>query len=127
MKKITREGLIGKLEERGFKITPQRLAIVDALVEQGHLHPGARLVYEGGKEEKKEFELIDRLCDAQRAFSTWHHQKRFSLIRWKTATKRICEEHINLICERCKKILDYKVPIAIDQRGVAEENRLLDH
>jgi Fe2+ or Zn2+ uptake regulation protein len=27
------------------------------------------------------------------------------------------EEHINLICERCKKILDYKVPVALDQRG----------
>ena len=30
------------------------------------------------------------------------------------------EEHINLICERCKKILDYNVPIAVDQRGVAK-------
>ena len=26
------------------------------------------------------------------------------------------EEHINLICERCKKILDYNVPTAVDQR-----------
>ena len=31
------------------------------------------------------------------------------------------EEHINLICERCKKIPDYKVPIAVDQRGVAKK------
>ena len=31
------------------------------------------------------------------------------------------EEHINLICERCKKILDYKVPIAVDRREVAKK------
>ena len=31
------------------------------------------------------------------------------------------EEHINLICERCKKILDYKVSIGIDQRKVAKK------
>jgi Fe2+ or Zn2+ uptake regulation protein len=34
---------------------------------------------------------------------------------------RNLEEHINLICERCKKILDYKVPIAVDQREVAKK------
>jgi Fe2+ or Zn2+ uptake regulation protein len=28
---------------------------------------------------------------------------------------------IKLVCERCKKILDYKVPIAVDQRGVAKK------
>jgi hypothetical protein len=63
---IAKESIIKQLRERGLKITPQRLAIIEVLVEQGDLHPGARLVYE--------FEPIDRLCDAQRAFSPWHHQ-----------------------------------------------------
>jgi Fe2+ or Zn2+ uptake regulation protein len=31
------------------------------------------------------------------------------------------QEHINLICERCKKIIDYKIPIVIDQRDVAKK------
>jgi len=31
------------------------------------------------------------------------------------------EEHINLICERCKKIIDYKVSIGVDQRDVAKK------
>ena len=31
------------------------------------------------------------------------------------------EEHINLICERCKKILDYNVSIGVDQREVAKK------
>jgi Fur family transcriptional regulator, peroxide stress response regulator len=31
------------------------------------------------------------------------------------------EEHINLICEHCKKILDYKVPTAVEKREVAKK------
>ena len=31
------------------------------------------------------------------------------------------EEHINLVCEKCKKILDYRVPIAVDQARVAKK------
>jgi len=31
------------------------------------------------------------------------------------------EEHINLICERCRKILDYRVLIMVDQRKVAKK------
>ena len=45
MNMITKEGLIGQLREKGLKLTPQRLAIVDALVENRHLHPGAVLIY----------------------------------------------------------------------------------
>jgi Fe2+ or Zn2+ uptake regulation protein len=31
------------------------------------------------------------------------------------------EEHINLICEKCKKILDYKVPITVDPKRVVKK------
>jgi len=31
------------------------------------------------------------------------------------------EEHINLICERCKKILDYNVPTTVDPRRVMKK------
>ena len=31
------------------------------------------------------------------------------------------EEHINLICERCKKILDYNVPITVDPKRVMKK------
>src|SRR5208337_4863922 len=31
------------------------------------------------------------------------------------------EEHINLVCERCKKILDYKASIGVDQSEVAKK------
>jgi Fur family peroxide stress response transcriptional regulator len=31
------------------------------------------------------------------------------------------EEHVNLICDRCRKILDYKAPFAVDRREVAKK------
>ncbi len=42
MRMINKEDLIGPLKEKGLKITPQRLAIIDALVENYQAHPGAK-------------------------------------------------------------------------------------
>ena len=51
--KVTKESIIKQLKEKGLKITPQRLAIIDVLIEKRDLHPGARLVYEEAKKKKK--------------------------------------------------------------------------
>lgn len=42
MKMINKEDLIGQLKEKGFKITPQRLAIVDTMVENAMRIPAPR-------------------------------------------------------------------------------------
>jgi len=45
--------IIKKLREQRLKLTPQRIAIIDALVEKTSLHPGASLIYkEAGKKVK---------------------------------------------------------------------------
>jgi len=43
--KKTKENLISQLREKGLKVTPQRMAIVDALVENRYAHPGATLIF----------------------------------------------------------------------------------
>ena len=53
MAKVTKESIITQLKEKGLKITPQRLAIIDVLIEHRALHPGARLVYEEARKKKK--------------------------------------------------------------------------
>jgi Fe2+ or Zn2+ uptake regulation protein len=50
---MIKESIITQLKEKGLKVTPQRLAIIEVLVERGDLHPGARLVYEEAKKEKR--------------------------------------------------------------------------
>jgi Fe2+ or Zn2+ uptake regulation protein len=117
---IAKESIIKQLRERGLKITPQRLAIIEVLAEQGDLHPGARLVYEEAKKKKRSLSLST-------AYATLNELSRHRIIktlqfdRMENRYDRNLEEHINLICERCKKILDYKVPIAVDQREVAKK------
>lgn len=116
---MTKESIIQKLKERGLRITPQRLFIIDVLVKKGHLHPGARFIY---KEAKKKgtrlslssvYENIKELC-------------RYGIIKSlefdgkENRCEGNIEEHINLICEHCGKIIDYEVPASLDQRNVAK-------
>jgi Fe2+ or Zn2+ uptake regulation protein len=42
---ITKDKLVSYLKEKGLKMTPQRLAIIDALVGNREEHPGAQLIY----------------------------------------------------------------------------------
>ena len=59
--KMIKESIITQLKEKGLKVTPQRLAIIEVLVERGDLHPGARLVYEEARKRKKSLSTLTRL------------------------------------------------------------------
>jgi Fur family peroxide stress response transcriptional regulator len=118
--KVTKESIIKQLKEKGLKITPQRLAIIDVLIERRDLHPGARLVYEEAKKKRKSLSLST-------AYATLNELSQHGIIKMLEFDKMEnrfegnLDEHINLICERCKKILDYKVPIAVDKREVVKK------
>ena len=120
MSKITKESIIKQLRERGLKVTPQRMAIIEVLIEKRDFHPGARLVYKEAKKKKRSLSLST-------AYATLNELSRHGIIKTLQFDKMgnryegNLEEHINLICERCKKILDYKVPIAVDQRELAKK------
>jgi len=113
---ITQESIINQLRDNGLKVTSQRLAIVEVLLEKRDLHPGARLVYREAKKKKKSLSLST-------TYATLNEFSRHGIIKklqFDTMEDRYdgnLEEHINLICERCKKILDYNVPTAVDPRG----------
>jgi Fur family peroxide stress response transcriptional regulator len=113
-----REAIIKELRESGLKLTPQRLAIIDVLIEHGHLHPGARLVYEEAKKKKNGLSLST-------VYAMLNELSRHGIIKtleFDTMENRYegnREEHINLICERCKKIVDYRLPVAVDRKEVA--------
>jgi len=117
---ITQESIIKQLRDNGLKVTPQRLAIIEVLLEKRDLHPGARLVYREAKKKKKSLSLST-------TYATLDELSRHGIIKTLQFDKmeNRCEtnlqEHINLICERCKKIIDYKVSIGVDQRDVAKK------
>ncbi len=96
------------------------MAIIEVLIEQRDLHPGARLVYEEAKKKNKSVSLST-------TYATLNELSRQGIIKTLQFDKMEnrfegnLEEHINLICEKCKKILDYKIPIPVDPRGVVRK------
>jgi Fur family transcriptional regulator, peroxide stress response regulator len=117
---MTKESLVKQLREKGLKITPQRLAIIGVLVEQRYLHPSAGLVYKEAKKKKKSLSLSTTYA----TLNEFSRQGIIKTLEFDTMENRYegnLEEHINLICERCKKILDYKAPFAVDQQEVAHK------
>ncbi|MBS3907476.1 MAG: transcriptional repressor [Syntrophaceae bacterium] len=117
---MTKESMIRQLRERGLKVTPQRLAIIEALVEKGDLHPGARLVHKEAKKKKKSLSLSTTYATLNE-FSRHGIIKTLQFDQMENRYDGNLEEHINLICKRCEKILDYKVPMTVDQREVAKK------
>jgi Fur family transcriptional regulator, peroxide stress response regulator len=116
---MTKESIIEIMRDRGLRITPQRLSIINVLVEKGHLHPGARFIYQEAKKKcarlslSSVYENIKELC-------------RYGIIKSlefdgkENRCEGNLEEHINLICEHCGKIMDYEVPVSLDKKYVAK-------
>jgi Fe2+ or Zn2+ uptake regulation protein len=103
---MEKESIIQRLKEKGLKITSQRLAIIDVLVEQGHMHPGASFIYREARKKHKSLSLST-------TYATINEFIRYGIIKALEFDEREnrCEgnldEHINLICDRCGKITDY--------------------
>jgi Fe2+ or Zn2+ uptake regulation protein len=114
--------LIKKMREKGLKLTPQRLAIIDVLVEKNPLHPSARVIYDSAKRRTKGLSLST-------VYYTLNELSRHGIIKTLEFDKMedryegTLTDHINLICKECHGIMDYKVPIVIDPREVARKTR----
>ena len=50
---VEKEGFVQRLKEKGLKITPQRLAIIEVFLERKDFHPGARLIHEEARKKKR--------------------------------------------------------------------------
>ena len=117
---LPKESIIQKLRQKGFKITPQRLAIIDVLIENETVHPGAYLIYDEAKKRSKGLSLSSVYATLNE-FSRHGIIKTLQFDRIENRFEMNLEEHINLICEKCGKIIDYKIPPSINQREIAQE------
>ena len=117
---MTKERFVEQLRDKGLKITPQRLAIIDVLVEKRHLHPGANMVYAEGKKRTKGLSLST-------VYATLHEFSRHGLIKtlefdqMENRYEGNLEEHINLVCEKCGRIVDYTIPLSVDPLDVTRK------
>ena len=111
--------IIQKLREKGLKLTSQRLAIIEVLVDKTPHHPGADLIYREAKKKGKRLSLST-------VYATLNELSKHGIIKTLEFDKMgnryeaNTAEHINLICKGCKKIMDYKPPFIIDTDEIAK-------
>ncbi len=116
----TTESILKQLKERGLKITPQRLSIINVLIEKRDLHPGARLIYKEAKKKKKSLSLSTTYATLDE-FARLGIIKTLQFDRMENRYEGSIEEHMNLICGQCGKILDYEVPAVADRQEIAKK------
>ncbi|PKN32764.1 MAG: hypothetical protein CVU61_16660 [Deltaproteobacteria bacterium HGW-Deltaproteobacteria-19] len=116
---MEKETIIQRLKEKGLSITSPRLAIIDVLVEQGHLHPGASFIYHEARKKHKSLSLST-------TYATINEFNRHGIVKALEfdGKENRCEvnldDHINLICNRCGKIIDYHPLLSVDRTDVAK-------
>jgi len=114
--------IIKKMRERGLKITPQRMAIIDVLADGAILHPGANLIYREARKKVKRLSLST-------VYATLNELCRLNLIKILEFDKREnryegnIAPHVNLICKSCNRIFDYSLPVSIDPKEIMKKSR----
>jgi Fe2+ or Zn2+ uptake regulation protein len=118
--RATKESITQELKAEGLKLTPQRLAIIEVLIEKRDFHPDARSVYEEAKKKKKSLSLST-------TYATLNEFTRLGIIKtlqfdsMENRYEGNLKEHLNLICMHCGRILDYKISPLVDQQEISKK------
>jgi len=118
---ISKEDLISQLKEKGLKITPQRSAIIDALVKNCEAHPGASLIYKEARKKVRSVSL-STVYATLKEFSEKGIIKSLEFDRMENRYDGNLSEHINLICESCGTIIDYNLPATVEPKDIARKS-----
>ena len=100
-----KDSIIKKLKAKGLKLTPQRLAIIEAFAENVLLHPSANIIY---KEARKKRAGIS-LSTIYYTLNEFAKNGIISILEFEKMDNRHegnTKAHIHLICKECKKIID---------------------
>src|SRR4030042_3722126 len=118
---LNKEDLISQLREKGLKITPQRVAIIDALVKNCEAHPGASLIYKEARKKAKSVSL-STVYATLKEFSENGLIKSLEFDRMENRYDGHLSENINLICKRCGAIFDYHLPPAVEPKDITRKS-----
>jgi len=116
-----KEELISQLKEKGLKITPQRLAIIEALLENRCEHPGATLICNEARKKAKHVSL-STVYATLKEFSASGLIRQMEFDRMENRYDVDLSDHVNLVCQRCGKILDHLLPEAIETKEIARKS-----
>jgi Fe2+ or Zn2+ uptake regulation protein len=114
--------LIKKMREKGLKLTSQRLAILDVLVEKNLLHPSAQAIYDAAKRRTNGLSL-STVYFTLNELSKYGIIKTLEFDKMENRYEGNLADHINLVCKECHAIMDYRIPIVIDSREVTRKTK----
>ena len=112
--------VLRKLKERGLKLTPQRRAIIDVLIENTPLHPSADLIYREAKKRVKGLSLST-------VYYTLNELSKHGIIKtlefdsMENRYEGNTSDHLNLVCVGCGKIEDYVKPLPVSPGEVEKQ------
>ena len=112
--------LLKKMKERGLKITPQRIAIIEVLADKVILHPGAKLIHREARKRGGRLSLST-------VYATLNELCRLNLIKMLEFDKMEnryegnFSHHLNLVCLGCGNILDYPKALPISSKKVENQ------
>jgi Fe2+ or Zn2+ uptake regulation protein len=119
---MMKEFMIKKMRGKGLKLTPQRLAVLDVLIEKNLLHPSASLIYNEAKRRTKGISL-STVYFTLNEFSKHGIIKTLEFDKMENRYEGNLTDHINLVCKECHAITDYRIPIVIDSREVTRKTK----
>jgi Fe2+ or Zn2+ uptake regulation protein len=119
---MMKESIMKKMREKGLKLTPQRLAIIDILIEKNLLHPSARIIYDAAKRKTRGLSL-STVYFTLKELSKHGIIKTLEFDKMENRYESNITDHINLVCKECHGIKDYKVPVPIDPREVTRKTK----
>jgi Fur family peroxide stress response transcriptional regulator len=109
--------MIKEMRGKRLKLTPQRLAIVDVLVEKARLHPSASMIYREARKRTKGLSL-STVYAALNQLSGQGIIKMLEFDKMENRFEGNLSDHVNLICKNCHKIMDFELPISIGPKEV---------
>jgi len=116
-----KEELIARLKEKGLKITPQRLAIIDVFMEHCDRHPGVSLIFEEARKKVKHVSL-STVYATLKEFSEGGLIRQLEFDRMENRYDGNLSDHVNLICKRCGKIDDHQIPATLEPKDIARKS-----
>ena len=119
---MMKASMIKKMREKGLKLTPQRLAIIDVLIGKNLLHPSARTIYNDAKRRNRGLSL-STVYYTLNELSKHGIIKTLEFDKMENRYEGNLTDHINLVCKECHGIMDYQVPFSIDSKEVTRKTR----
>ncbi len=115
--KNQKAAILERLKEGGLKLTSQRLAIIEAWMENHALHPSASLLYQRAKKKIGGLSLST-------VYYTLNELTKHGIIKMLEFDKMgnrydgNLSPHLNLLCMGCGSILDYPKTLPISVKEV---------